>query len=96
MNDTPPLKPSDLRRNDDPPETPECDRLAREHTTRLVLESFVRWLAENEMEIAHINGDYLMKRPDQLVMMYLDIDEKKLEAERRALIEYQHKMVNSR
>lgn len=71
------------------PKTPECNKLALERKTRVTIESFLGWLRGRGLWLYYDNGDAYFKRDDQIAFEFLDIDEKKLEAERRALLEWQ-------
>lgn len=73
-------------------ETPECDKLAEVHHERVTLAEFLEWLSGQGLWVAEeatLRG-YMVptgRNLDSLVLQFLGIDEAKLEAERRALLD---------
>jgi hypothetical protein len=75
----------------DPIETPECDKLAALHDQRMPIADFLEWLDCEGYVIAryregHNYPDQITRTSDDLLMEHLQIDTKKLEKERRAIL----------
>jgi hypothetical protein len=81
---------------------PECTKLSRTVDDRRVILDFLEWLIEEKkFNLATALEDYRRKTGlgekylssnEQIVFAYLEIDENKLETERRAILEEQRKM----
>ena len=75
------------------PQYPECEKLAIYQIERMAIIHFLEWLAEEHgAEIAHYldESDDLFPlgvSKDNLALTYLGIDPKKLEEERRAMLD---------
>jgi hypothetical protein len=69
------------------PATPMCDRLAAVQIQRDWATEFLEWLIEH-YEDEHVCNIH----PDRTVMSYLEIDERVLDDERRALLEWQRQL----
>lgn len=69
---------------------PMCERLAQNRGKKVELLEFITFLNENGIYLGRYEGDTLYSitsRPEQLVHEFLDIDDAKLEAERRQMLE---------
>lgn len=72
---------------------PECEKLSRLADKRTIILDFIEWLAERDMHImVQRDPDYedyrhLTQSREALSHQYLEIDDNKLEQERRAMIE---------
>lgn len=70
---------------------PECEKLAREDKRRTPVLHFLEWCQEQGIELAKMDGrghlDPVMERDEEIVLRWLEIDPKKLEGERRAMLE---------
>lgn len=72
---------------------PECEKLASAHRERMAIIQFMEWLRSHEMCICVVTGsDYepfvpYRKSYDKVAMEFLEIDEKKLDDERRVMLE---------
>lgn len=80
---------------------PECERLREAHPTRVKLVEFMEWLTENGLTICtheptHFEsrgGTYYQttEQVDDIALRFLGIDQKKLESERRAMLDALHR-----
>lgn len=75
---------------------PECEKLAAEHGRLVVVQEFLDWLDEHDLvlcERAGANGRYetlyvpQARRPEVLIHEFLGIDARRLESERRAMLD---------
>lgn len=73
------------------PWTPECNKLTRTASHRSLLFEFLDFLEGEGLEITK-NGDWTGESRDSLVFRFFGIDAKKLEEERRALLEWSQKL----
>lgn len=75
------------------PKTPECDKLHVYRSSKLVIDDFIDWLKDNDYLICK-DFEYEIQTVStkNLVMDFLEIDQVKLEEERRALLDYQHSL----
>lgn len=67
-----------------------CDRLAAHDADRRLLVNFLEWLL-NDQGCAD-DGCFCNLNPEKAVLRFLDIDEARLERERRALLAYHRKL----
>jgi len=79
--------------------TPECDKLISFYNERMVLERFIEWLESENMGIGEYIPDFVFGRfatisisTEELLRKYVGIDSRKLEEERRAILEEQRKL----
>lgn len=72
-------------------EYPECEKLASLRYERSTLSDFFEWLGNQGMFLHRYEGDSDRPWPittstDRLIMQFLEIDEDRLEQERRAML----------
>jgi len=77
-----------------PPQTPELDKLSHAHNETNTVRRFLDFLEEAGLVLAryHEKPDWLYaatERPKDLVNSFFELDPKKIEEERRALLDYQ-------
>lgn len=73
------------------PLTPELDKLSKLAPKNDIISNFLQWLDEEEIELANYEGDELVPAGvsrEKLLGKYLEIDPRKLEKERSALLNY--------
>lgn len=75
---------------------PEAEKLAQASRERIVLDAFLEWCEDQRIELGkwesgtlNDNFEPLVEKPRDIVFRYLGIDPKKLEAERKALLDMQ-------
>jgi len=75
---------------------PMCAKLSAVRNDRAVIQCFLEWLEENDLAICLRLADgrrhRISRSKDQLLMEYFGIDEKKLEEERRKILNEQRKL----
>ena len=80
---------------------PECEKLSRHGDERRQIAQFLEWCQEQRIELGVWTSgeswdsfDPLSGQHDTIIMRWLGIDEKKLETERRAMLDAQRKANN--
>lgn len=74
-------------------EYPECEKLSAVADKRTVVLDFIEWCRENGIHLMHSIGDrypewrHITQSPVRLSHQYLEIDDVKLEQERRHMID---------
>lgn len=71
---------------------PECEKLSRMREQQMVLVGFLDWLEEQGLVLATMHGSYSKltpssRKPNDLIMEYLKVDQGRLEKERRAMLD---------
>lgn len=74
---------SDDRTNKPPTGYPECEKWAKVHDDAVTIINFTEWVENNYGEM----DEYLRPKTEQLLYEYFEIDPKKLEAERSAMLD---------
>lgn len=82
-------------------EVPNCEKLRASHKDKLVVGAFMEWLEEKKYVVAEpcANSPYIgeelvlaTKNFDKLWLEYIEVDEQKLDDERRAILDEQRKL----
>jgi hypothetical protein len=70
---------------------PEHEKLKTHQAEASILGRFIDFIGEQGWELAEFHKDEqlwpICKRPDEIIGLFLDIDPKKLEAEKRAMLD---------
>lgn len=72
-----------------PPETPECNKLKSVAGDKAVITDFIEWMEEKRAAGVDVIDEWPTRK---IIAEYFEIDEEKLEDERRALLEYQRQL----
>lgn len=72
------------------PNTPTLRELAARGDDKRTLEEFLEWLESQRLEIKTFPyGESISESPENLIYRFLEIDPRKVDEERRALIDWQ-------
>lgn len=80
-------------RNEREKQYPMCTKLNAVRNDKAIISCFLEWLEENDLTICDRDGVYASSLSDNALLMdYFGIDEKKLEEERRKILNEQRKL----